>query len=194
MKSCQWAWCVVISLFMIAASASAAPVPPGGNIFITDLADSVSVNVSGTLFGTLGTPSCAGEGCSFSIHPPTGDTMSTDFLSTSFTGPGETLSDWLNCGDCGSGSHFWTFSSDTDGVALTLPNFFATPTHSILENGTLQLAATITYLDANASPVGVDNIFVQSDVADAPEPSTWFMALSGLGLVGYALRRRKTLA
>ena len=38
---------------------------------------------------------------------------------------------------------------------------------------------------------GINTILVQSDPAEVvPEPSAWMLALSGIGAVGYELRRR----
>jgi hypothetical protein len=102
-----------------------------------------------------------------------------------------TISNWLNCSDCSNFGTFWMFSSDLE-TPLT-PGSLNTPTSNFIEDGTAQIVLTISYRNANLAVVGADTLAIQSDVADggAPEPSTWIMALSGLGLVGFALRRQR---
>jgi hypothetical protein len=181
----------------------------GGSIIIRDLTDTATLEVQGTLFGAFSgnANSCSGETCSFSLNAPTFNAAGLGIQPTiiasfnyglvvlregSLTGP---LSDYLNCSDCGGSNTFWQFKSDTDGVPLTLPANANSPVNNLVEDGTPQLAVTISYLGGGGTQnsalrlLGQDFIYIQSD-AETPEPSTWLMALSGLGAVGYALRRR----
>ena len=77
-------------------------------------------------------------------------------------------------------------TSDTESPLVFNP---ATVTTRLFEDGTYQLMGTVLFDGPS------DTIFLQSDVADVPEPGT--LALLGMGIAGlggYSWRRRKNPA
>ena len=77
-----------------------------------------------------------------------------------------------------------TFTSDDPNAPLPiLPNAL-----TIIEDGTVQLAATLTWINPTGESL-VDQVFFQSDVEKVPEPAT--IGLLALGLAGLGFSRRK---
>jgi hypothetical protein len=160
---------------------------------MNDLTDTLTMTSTGSLtFG--GTPTCptptTTELCSFVLAPNASiSTQVTAFTFdiikvNMFEDVGQTIvSDLLNRTDTGGFSSLWTFTSDVDGGTTLQPFVTTAGVLNITENGLPQTVVNISYLNANALVLETDTIQIQSDVEGTPEPSTWLMAASGLGLV-----------
>jgi len=81
----------------------------------------------------------------------------------------------------GTGTYWETIASGRPYVTYTL-GFIPTTA------GSLQLRMGTTSND-NIGPI-LDNVLV----TQVPEPATWAMLIAGFGLVGFAMRRRRTLS
>jgi len=102
-----------------------------------------------------------------------------------------TVSDKLSQGDCNVDC--FNFVSDLEGGPPLVPFPNTAGVNNLVENGTPQNAITITYFDITGAPTGqTDVIQIESEIDGvAPEPSTWFMMLSGLALLAIPIRRRR---
>jgi len=58
------------------------------------------------------------------------------------------------------------------------------------ENGQVQTAGTITWLDSTGAPLRTDTIEFASDTTEVPEPASWLLVLTGLPLLGRRRLRR----
>jgi hypothetical protein len=85
------------------------------------------------------------------------------------------------------------FTSDNDTGSLFTCSTLTPCAHTIVEDGTVQTAATITYTDINGNSLGIDTVRFQSDVetstSSVPQPSS--LILLGTGLLGIMLARRR---
>jgi hypothetical protein len=78
-----------------------------------------------------------------------------------------------------------SFSSDTEGLILD-----PIPGGRIFEDGTIQTASTITWLNANGSINTINTIRFQSDL-EAPEPSSFLMLPTLFAALGIWKHRHK---
>lgn len=170
-----------VSLLVLCGAASA------GTVTINDLTDIVSV--TGDIGNRLDT-NCSGETCLFSFVGPPGNTGFT----LNFPGganliePGATnASDTLANIGIATEQTTWSFTSDAESG---LPLLTGSGINTLTEDGTPQSVIVVSWFNS-LTPLIQDTIVIQSDLEVAvPEPSTWWMALSGLALLVLHLRRR----
>jgi hypothetical protein len=168
-----------------------------GSITIVDGANDIISFIDST-GGRLNSANCAGGSealsCFFSIAGMTGAVTggtTLDHAAISLLEPGQptVASDNLRNTDFGTGgSSFWNFASDAESGLTILTNAF-----TFTEDGTPQLAATITYHSVTGAVVGTDQIFVQSDLEPVPEPASASLLVLGAGLLIAAGRWRKRI-
>ena len=166
-----------------------------GTILIKDLTDgSPTVTASADAASILTILSCSAEQCSFTLSPistaatnvsASGGSRLTNMVEPDRLMISDTLFTTLSTATLTT----WQFNSDVEGTPLPPLAIGAVP-NVIVENGQPQTVLTLTYFNAAGAQVGSDIVQIQSDLEGTPEPSTWFTALSGLGLLGWALRRR----
>jgi hypothetical protein len=169
----------------------------GVNILFQDLTDSPTLSGSGRLSGILCTSAI--ETCTATLMAPAG------YLAAGIIGSrlGEgsktgNVSDAF-VGVIAGGMAQLTFTSDIPNAAgeanglgpCVVPVLFPGGCNAV-ENGTPQLVGTITWRSLTGATI-TDNIFLQSDVAPVPEPTSFMLFGSGLGIAAGFLRRRRRL-
>jgi hypothetical protein len=144
------------------------------------------------------------EDCSFQISPPAGATSvhasSSVFPAnaTSFGGliadpDGTTISDEITVFGTtepfGVSVHFISDISGESsfGLCFVAPGIGGC---GLIENGEVQTAGTITWLDSAGATVRTDTIEFVSDTDAVPEPASWLLVLTGLPLLGRRRLRR----
>ena len=88
------------------------------------------------------------------------------------------------------GDQFASFTLGSQ-AATTWATLSQTKTFTSTKSGQFTLSFAGTRFAAK--DVAIDRVFL-STVAAVPEPSTWALMLAGFGMVGFAMRRRKTTA
>jgi hypothetical protein len=157
-----------------------------GMITIDDLSDSLTVvDTTGRITSSVCTTTIADESCFVNFSSPA-NTVSASGGPTSLNVRESALgaiSDVVLFSFTSSGGMI-EFHSDVEGGAVLDP----VPGPFVLETGTVQDAASVTWTLANGSTV-VDTIAFISDVSEIPEPAS--VALLGMGLLSLALVCRK---
>ncbi len=134
-----------------------------------------SLDVSATDAGSISQTFATNAGTAYTIsfwmagNPAGGDAVkSLDVLAT------------------GGSTQNYTF--DTSGHSLGSMGW----THDVYHFVASGSSTTLTFTSLSANPYGpaLDNVSISS----APEPASWALMISGLGLTGFALRRRTAKA
>lgn len=163
-----------------------------GNITFLDLTDTLTFtdDTGRAAVSCPGVPVNANpENCSFSLSAPAGSVglptlhvtslfwteLGTTDLSDSFLIPTVTA--------LSVDSRFFSFGEGSTG---TCPPIVA----CLPENGQIQTAFTVTWLNVAGAPIVTDNIQFQSDIADVPEPGSAALIMTGLGIFGISRCRR----
>lgn len=166
-----------------------------GTVTFLDLTDNVTFgDDSGRGSGNCG----VGESCTVTLLAPTGASSGnfSPIISFNWAEPGGTI-----LSDTFAGSIIFNnqnppfasivFTSDVEGSSLggacTPPN-----PSCLAEDGTVQTAFSITWLNGAGAIVGTDTIKFQSDVSDAPEPAAFCLAAIGMAVLLLAALRKRT--
>jgi hypothetical protein len=97
-------------------------------------------------------------------------------------------------GDSLFGTYTGTVSlSDTPGVFNTIENLIVTGGGGLFLNatGTITTTGHLQFINGNGVYSGL--LSGQFETPGVPEPTTWALIISGFGLTGVALRRRRSL-
>jgi len=164
-------------------------VSTAGNITFIDLTDTITLSDD---TGRTQNFMCQGETCSVVLLPPAGTNgvqANTAPSLFSWIEPGTNMLSDQFCGAqqcCFSPQQaFISFQSDIDGVSLgTCPVGVTCG----VENGQVQLAFTINWVNVDRQVFATDNINLQSDIGEVPEPSSGVLLVAGIG--GITLLRR----
>ena len=164
-------------------------VSTAGNITFIDLTDTITLSDDA---GRTQNFMCQGETCSVVLLPPAGTNgvqANTAPSLFSWIEPGTNMLSDQFCGaqQCSFSPQqaFISFQSDIDGVSLgTCP---VSVTCGV-ENGQVQLAFTINWVNVDRQVFATDNINLQSDIGEVPEPSSGVLLVAGIG--GITLLRR----
>jgi hypothetical protein len=153
-----------------------------GTIQFQDLTDTMSVLVSDSSRMSFMCDPNETLGCIVTITEPLGVTLnSVTSPSVNIADPaGDLRSDQLLFR--GSGRTFLAiFQSDAEAGQ---PRCSDVGGCSVIENGTMQLADTVTWSNGT-----MDTISFQSDASEVPEPSAFIMALTAIPALVFASRR-----
>lgn len=125
------------------------------------------------------------SGCFFAIN--NSSTVSLTSIEITFPDNSGTSGQPVTCDVTNPLSLFTDSTCSLSGGVYTL-DFFGGP--GIAPGGQFSL---VEDCDANGDCVPPDDFPLATAVANAPEPSSIWMALSGMGSLGYVLRRRRKL-
>lgn len=111
---------------------------------------------------------CHGETCSVMLAAPAGTaSIAVNSFFSGLVEPGTMLtSDLIEVGITNQQASI-SFTSDTEGTSL------GRCFDCLVENGQVQTALTITWVNLAGAPILTDKINIQSDVAEVPEPSVF---------------------
>lgn len=144
----------------------------------------------GFCFGGVG--SGATSGCQNDASQTSGNAFTFSLASSTLL----QVTDAFDYGDVFSVYDFGTLLFTTNAVA-TLGGSVSNPDLAWADvgysKGSYVLSAGLHSIEifADASPFGAGGAYMNVGVSPVPEPSTYALMLAGLGLVGYATRRRK---
>lgn len=142
------------------------------------------LSVSGVV--TSGVPGADGKVLKLAQQPASPSPYTNAYLRTHFTHVEEGLDYWG--------------SLSTLRVYVTAPTTFYWyyPNSIVLTPGTWQTIdpnwfGNSSYQFRSAGEVYIDNVLANGGYSMVPEPSTWALLISGFGLAGAALRRRRAV-
>ena len=189
---------VIGGLFLAALLLAFLLSPPAAkaNTFVfNDLSDTVTASGPGGSSVPCAAP-LVPEQCQFDISPPVGTKEESAFGIIDISDPGGiTVSDFITVGrgSLETGALVASVSFRSDPAESSIGPCPPTPfTCQLLgtENGQIQTAGTITWLDSTGAPLRTDTIEFASDITDVPEPASWLLVLTGLPLLGRRRLRR----
>ena len=172
----------------------AEPAAKANTIVFNDLSDTIIL--SGVGPSPEPCPSRTPEECSTLIFAPAGATDLTISGGGVIDDPGGiTVSDFITVGrgSLETGALVASVSFRSDPAESSIGPCPPTPfTCQLLgtENGQIQTAGTITWLDSTGAPLRTDTIEFASDTTEVPEPASWLLVLTGLPLLGRRRLRR----
>ena len=170
------------------------PAAKANTIVFNDLSDTIIL--SGVGPSPEPCPSRTPEECSTLIFAPAGATDLTISGGGVIDDPGGiTVSDFITVGrgSLETGALVASVSFRSDPAESSIGPCPPTPfTCQLLgtENGQIQTAGTITWLDSTGAPLRTDTIEFASDTTEVPEPASWLLVLTGLPLLGRRRLRR----
>ena len=172
----------------------AEPAAKANTIVFNDLSDTIIL--SGVGPSPEPCPSRTPEECSTLIFAPAGATDLTISGGGVIDDPGGiTVSDFITVGrgSLETGALVASVSFRSDPAESSIGPCPPTPfTCQLLgtENGQIQTAGTITWLDSTGAPLRTDTVEFASDIDSVPEPASWLLVLTGLPLLGRRRLRR----
>ena len=173
----------------------AEPAAKANTIVFNDLSDTVTASGPGGSSVPCAAP-LVPEQCHFDISPPVGtkEERACGIIDISDPG-GITVSDFITVGrgSLETGALVASVSFRSDPAESSIGPCPPTPfTCQLLgtENGQIQTAGTITWLDSTGASLRTDTFEFVSDTDAVPEPASWLLVLTGLPLLGRRRLRR----